>query len=69
MDPNANLARQRVVQGYLREAGENVERRMGLLTELCQLTEALDHWLTGGGFLPAPWAGAKYGFRPTPGRW
>jgi hypothetical protein len=57
MDPNANLARQRVVQGYLREAGENVERRMVLLTELSELADALDRWLTGGGFLPTPWSG------------
>jgi hypothetical protein len=64
MDPNANLARQRVVQGYLREAGENVERRMGLLTELSELTEALDHWLTGGGFLPTPGGSGRDSGRP-----
>lgn len=54
MDPNVTLGRIReILEAYDREEDE-VSHHLG--NELVDLVEGLDHWLSGGGFLPAPWA-------------
>ncbi len=51
MDPTANLSEQReIVKRML--AAEHFDTDAMRLAELCK---ALDDWLTGGGFKPAPW--------------
>ncbi len=69
MDPNANLDEQILLAARLQQLGEVQGRRS--LTEaeevelwdssqrLAELVEALDHWLTGGGFLPQRWTDAR----------
>lgn len=74
MDPNANLREQREIVArvlartlpdgadYIQRARHN--RQQADDTErLAQLVEALDEWLTKGGFLPADWT-----FGPTHNR-
>lgn len=51
MDPNANLTRQREIVARIVEG----ESQDGDLEELADLAEALDEWLSKGGFLPARW--------------
>jgi hypothetical protein len=52
MDPNATLARIRALVAQARDRGpldgDDAE-------ELAALVEALDEWLTRGGFLPVDW--------------
>lgn len=56
MDPNANLSRQRELAAmilYAADAGEtNV---IELAAELAEYVQALDEWMTRGGFAPAAW--------------
>ncbi len=59
MDPNAALAELRrlvasnqVDVGLLEQDPAEVERR---LDRMCELVEALDNWVMGGGFLPFEW--------------
>ena len=73
MDPNENLRRQRETLEELRElqweaeeaeergrsTGAFAERQLDLLTELSQLVEDLDEWLSKGGFLPGDWQAAR----------
>jgi len=73
MDPNANLARQRTILAELRDMDARIERaeargegtdmleeeQLSLLSELADLAEALDGWLSKGGFLPAAWERAS----------
>lgn len=64
MDPNANLDEQlrlvEEIQAMQDAGGPSGEVEIGALTEnaerLAELVEALDHWITGGGFLPSRWA-------------
>lgn len=49
MDPNANLEEQRrIVSTIIRDGSGDAER-------LADLVEALDEWLSKGGFLPEAW--------------
>lgn len=51
MDPNANLAEQRrIVARVTRGKASD-----GDLDRLAELVEALDGWLSKGGFLPTAW--------------
>lgn len=62
MDPNANLDQQLELAKKIRalvESDEPLERFAHRLEELAgelaERVEALDHWITGGGFLPERW--------------
>jgi len=48
MDPNITLLR-------IRELSHRLNRTYDELTELAELVEELDHWMTRGGFLPKAW--------------
>jgi hypothetical protein len=54
MDPNANLAEQRRIRVRV-FAGKGTDADLDRLTEL---TQALDEWISNGGFLPDAWAAA-----------
>jgi hypothetical protein len=66
MDPNANLAQQldiakRILalidgDGEISGTAAIADRVIALAEELAERVEALDHWITGGGFLPERWA-------------
>jgi hypothetical protein len=49
MDPNANLAEQRRIALSILEGDDGDAER------LAELVQALDEWLTKGGFLPDAW--------------
>jgi hypothetical protein len=51
MDPNANLAEQRRIRSRI-IAGEELD---GDAQRLADLVEALDNWISRGGFLPRDW--------------
>ena len=56
MDPDANLAEQRQIfkrMDFMDSYGEEPLREG--LTRLAELTQAMDGWLSGGGFLPKEW--------------
>lgn len=66
MDPNANLDEQLMLTKRItaifdavRPTGQfSNEQRSDLAasaTRLAELVESLDHWITGGGFLPTRW--------------
>ena len=58
MDPDANLAELCELARIIIEADED-EVDAADARRLAELVEALDGWITGGGFLPARWrAGA-----------
>ena len=53
MDPNANLAEQRRISSRLiTVTGAD---RLAALERLADLSDALDEWISGGGFLPDAW--------------
>ena len=54
MDPNATLARIREIVRAL-NAASPPQDVAPLAFELAELTEALDDWLSAGGFLPTGW--------------
>jgi hypothetical protein len=56
MDPNANLAEQRRIAERLimNQIGREQER-LHDAARLAELVEALDEWITNGGFLPDAW--------------
>lgn len=54
MDPDAALAEIRTVVRNVDTVPP--EAAPGVLSELCDRIDGLDQWLTGGGFLPDPWA-------------
>lgn len=61
MDPNANLAEQRRIQERLRErerdgSEDYTDDDVDDWQRLAELTEALDDWIAGGGFLPTAWS-------------
>lgn len=65
MDPNANLDEQLALVARIKEIasvgqwtdlnGPLLDELMTKSARLVELHEALDHWLTGGGFLPSRW--------------
>ena len=67
MDPNANLREQRehvrdiyaINDSADSDTGEYTEDQelalVGHASRLAELVEALDGWITGGGFLPSAW--------------
>ena len=57
MDPNANLEEQRRIRQRFELVPEH--ERLALLERLLDLSEALDEWLQGGGFLPRAWLQAR----------
>lgn len=59
MDPNATLAKIRML-AHIIEGGHEDTARDAI--DLAEAIQALDGWLTRGGFLPTPWATAP---RPT----
>ena len=56
MDPNANLAGQRRLVASLREqVYSDMPPSHQDIRRLLELVEALDEWITKGGFLPKDW--------------
>lgn len=55
MDPNATLTRIRDLVHYLRV--DDTDRDVA--ADLTDAVEALDRWITRGGFLPAAWSAAS----------
>lgn len=55
MDPNETLQRLREAVEKYQESTE-VEDALSILAELVDEFEALDGWLSKGGFLPEAWA-------------
>lgn len=57
MDPNANLEEQRRLAKQILSAGRGPKQNLTLdrAHRLAELVEALDEWISGGGFLPADW--------------
>lgn len=72
MDPNTNLDEQLYLAAEIRKiitgAADgflNADERANLMSKglrLAELIESLDHWITGGGFVPDRWNA-----RPVPG--
>jgi Ser/Thr protein kinase RdoA (MazF antagonist) len=60
MDPNANLEQQRriIARMHALSSAENMsaDDMAELGAELAELAEALDEWLTRGGFTPSAWS-------------
>lgn len=60
MDPNATLAEIRGLTEAILNANDEKEwariSEGGGMCRLAELTEALDEWITRGGFLPAGWS-------------
>ena len=54
MDPTANLQEQRRLTAIINESIYASEISDAAV-ELAELAEALDQWISGGGFLPAQW--------------
>lgn len=62
MDPNANLERQREITAELHQLeaplaahGDELVQIARLGAELAELAQALDAWLSQGGFAPDDW--------------
>jgi hypothetical protein len=56
MDPNANLHEQRYLVAKFRQQDEDGEvYSTNDLGRFADLAEAMDQWISGGGFLPAAW--------------
>jgi hypothetical protein len=55
MDPNANLEEQRNLVAVILRADHDDIDITAAATRLAELVEALDQWLSNGGFLPADW--------------
>jgi len=57
MDPNANLTAQRKCTIALLESNHLSEpEKIGIGEELATLVDALDQWISKGGFLPTEWS-------------
>lgn len=52
MDPNAALAEIREITAHILDGKPD----SGQALRLAELSEALDEWLSKGGFLPSAWA-------------
>jgi hypothetical protein len=55
IDPNANLKEQRELAWCMLEELERGRHEIPDVYRLCELVQAMDHWLSGGGFLPTAW--------------
>ena len=58
MDPNANLKEQRGLVVTILKTIDRLEEHDDLSEDaerLAELVQALDEWLSGGGFLPKDW--------------
>lgn len=64
MDPNANLKEQRRIVKRLQDDTLNADDRLHYAERLADLVEALDNWLSNGGFPPTDW-----GRRSVVGDW
>lgn len=54
MDPNANLKEQRrIIARFFEEGSEYIDT--GDALRLAELAQALDEWISKGGFLPEAW--------------
>lgn len=51
MDPNSNLDEQRRIRDRILNGTDTAVDAM----RLAELSEALDEWIKGGGFLPVSW--------------
>lgn len=58
MDPNANLAEQRRL---LRRFRQRNRLTAGEANRLAELVDALDEWLSQGGFMPDAWQASNLG--------
>ncbi len=65
MDPNQNLDEQLDIAKRIQQLADSdeplerfAEKLEALAEELADRVEALDHWITGGGFLPRRWQDA-----------
>lgn len=57
MDPNSNLAEMRyIADGFVDGDYEEDALKIAKAERLAELVQALDEWLSRGGFLPKPWA-------------
>lgn len=54
MDPNETLREMRELQAEL-DSPATVPPALDQLLRLAELAQALDEWITGGGFLPGAW--------------
>jgi hypothetical protein len=60
MDPDANLREQReiarrLLDKFMASDEDATAFDEGDVVRLAELVEALDRWISGGGFLPAAW--------------
>ena len=55
MDPNETLRRMRELAAEIPKLDMESLADHWKATELAELVEALDNWITKGGFLPAAW--------------
>ena len=56
MDPNTNLQEQRrIAKAILADPDAQTHGAV----RLAELVEALDEWISRGGFIPATWKGSK----------
>lgn len=68
MDPNANLAEQRRLAGAIREAADAGVTEWGTTAiRLAELVEAMDEWMSKGGFLPEAWISTSRLIAPDKG--
>jgi len=60
MDPNANLEEQRELVATINkerdDGASDPDELIQAALRLTELVEALDAWISGGGFLPREWA-------------
>jgi len=64
MDPNETLSKLRALLGgdYTRDTtGVTFDDLLGFVCEAEELFQALDEWLSKGGFLPTDWAPSAQG--------
>jgi len=54
MDPNENLKQQQALAHAILDADTNVDTTFDAW-RLAELVQALDEWITSGGFTPAEW--------------
>jgi hypothetical protein len=56
MDPNANLKEQRHLVSEIQNPRTSAKQRKEHTYRLAELSEAMDEWLSNGGFLPKAWS-------------
>lgn len=56
MDPNANLKAQREIVKKLLDGNTEQSLFIHYAVQLAELVQALDQWMSRGGFLPEAWA-------------